>query len=30
MGTIVKMIEDHYGHVQLRKKAHMIAGGRRT
>lgn len=26
MGTSVKMIEDHYGHVQLRKKAHEIAG----
>jgi integrase len=31
MGTSVKMIEDHYGHVQLRKKAREIAGngGRR-
>lgn len=27
MGTSVKMIEQHYGHVQLRKKAHEIAGG---
>ena len=27
MGTSVKMIEDHYGHVLLRKKAHQIAGG---
>lgn len=26
MGTSVKMIEDHYGHLQLRKKAHEIAG----
>lgn len=26
MGTSVKMIEDHYGHVLLRKKAHEIAG----
>lgn len=26
MGTSVKMIEQHYGHVQLRKKAHEIAG----
>lgn len=29
MGTSVQMIETHYGHVQLRKKAHAIAGGRR-
>lgn len=29
MGTSVKMIEEHYGHVQLRKKAHAIAGGKR-
>jgi hypothetical protein len=31
MGTSVKMIEDHYRHVQLRKKAREIAGngGRR-
>lgn len=29
MGTSVKMIEQHYGHVQLRKKAHAIAGGKR-
>lgn len=28
MGTSVKMIEDHYGHLQLRKKAHEIAGGK--
>jgi len=28
MGTSVKMIEDHYGHLQLRKKAHEIAGDR--
>ena len=28
MGTSVKMIEVHYGHVQLRKKAHAIAGGK--
>jgi integrase len=27
MGTSVKMIEDHYAHVLLRKKAHEIAGG---
>jgi integrase len=26
MGTSVKMIEDHYAHVLLRKKAHQIAG----
>lgn len=26
MGTSVKMIETHYGHVLLRKKAHEIAG----
>ena len=30
MGTSVKMIEEHYGHVQLRKKAHAIAGGKRV
>lgn len=30
MGTSVKMIEQHYGHVQLRKKAHEIAGGSKT
>ena len=29
MGTSVKMIEDHYGHVLLRKKAHEIAGDKR-
>jgi hypothetical protein len=28
MGTSVKMIEDHYAHVLLRKKAHQIAGSR--
>jgi bisphosphoglycerate-dependent phosphoglycerate mutase len=28
MGTSVKMIEDHYGHLQLRKKAHEIAGNK--
>jgi hypothetical protein len=28
MGTSVKMIEAHYGHVLLRKKAHEIAGRR--
>lgn len=28
MGTSVKMIEDHYAHVLLRKKAHQIAGGK--
>ena len=28
MHTSVKMIEDHYGHVLLRKKAHEIAGSR--
>jgi hypothetical protein len=27
MGTSVKIIEQHYGHVLLRKKAHQIAGG---
>ena len=27
MGTSVLMIEQHYGHVLLRKKAHQIAGG---
>jgi hypothetical protein len=26
MGTSVLMIEHHYGHVLLRKKAHQIAG----
>lgn len=26
MGTSVKMIEEHYGHVQMRKKAREIAG----
>jgi integrase len=26
MGTSVTMIEQHYGHVLLRKKAHQIAG----
>jgi len=30
MGTSVKMIEDHYGHLQLRKKAHEIAGNGRS
>lgn len=30
MGTSVKMIEQHYGHVQLRKKAHEIAGGNKS
>jgi len=29
LGTSVKMIEDHYGHVQLRKNALAIAGGGR-
>ena len=29
MGKSVKMIEEHYGHVQLRKKALAIAGGKR-
>ena len=29
MHTSVKMIEEHYGHVQLRKKALAIAGGKR-
>jgi hypothetical protein len=29
MGTSVKMIEVHYGHVQLRKNAQAIAGGKR-
>jgi hypothetical protein len=28
MGTSVKMIEQHYGHVLLRKKAHQIAGSK--
>lgn len=28
MGTSVLMIEQHYGHVLLRKKAHQIAGGK--
>jgi hypothetical protein len=27
MGTSVTMIEQHYGHVLLRKLAHEIAGG---
>jgi hypothetical protein len=27
MGTSVLMIEQHYGHVLLHKKAHQIAGG---
>jgi hypothetical protein len=26
MGTSVLIIEQHYGHVLLRKKAHQIAG----
>jgi integrase len=30
MGTSVKMIEDHYAHVLLRKKAHQIAGNRKN
>lgn len=30
MGTSVKMIEHHYGHVQMRKKAHEIAGGKKA
>ncbi len=29
MHTSVKMIEEHYGHVLLRRKAHAIAGGKR-
>jgi integrase len=29
LGTSVKMIEEHYGHVQLRRKAHAISGGKR-
>ena len=29
LGTSVKMIEDHYGHVLLRKKASEIAGDRK-
>ena len=29
MGTSVKMIEDHYGHVLLRKKASSIAGDKK-
>lgn len=28
IGTSVLMIEQHYGHVLLRKKAHQIAGGK--
>jgi hypothetical protein len=28
MGTSVLMIEQHYGHVLLRKKAHQIAGSK--
>jgi hypothetical protein len=28
MGVSVKMIEDQYDHVLLRKKAHQIAGGK--
>ena len=28
MGTSMMMLEEHYGHVQLRKKAHAIAGGK--
>jgi integrase len=28
MHTSVKMIEDHYGHVLLRNKAHEIAGSK--
>jgi hypothetical protein len=28
MGNSAAMIERHYGHVLLRKKAHQIAGGR--
>ena len=28
LSTSVKMIEDHYGHVLLRKKAHEIAGSK--
>jgi hypothetical protein len=28
MGTSVLMIEQHYAHVLLRKKAHQIAGGK--
>ena len=28
MGTSVTMIEQHYGHVLLRKKAYQIAGGK--
>ena len=27
LGTSVAMIEQHYGHVELRKMAHEIAGG---
>ena len=26
IGTSVKMIDDHYAHVLLRKKVHQIAG----
>ena len=29
LGTSVVMIEQHYGHVELRRIAHEIAGGRR-
>jgi hypothetical protein len=28
MGTSVKMIEQHYGHLQLSQKADVIAGRR--
>jgi len=28
MGISVLMLEQHYGHVPLRKKAHQIAGGK--
>jgi integrase len=27
LGTSVAMIEQHYGHVELRRLAHEIAGG---
>ncbi len=27
LGTSVAMIEQHYGHVELRRMAHEIAGG---
>jgi hypothetical protein len=30
MGTSVKMIEQHYGHLQLSQKADVIAGKRMT